>query len=114
MSIEERIAAILRQHQLTDTPTWANERICSCGESGLHTLMRPGWAGHVASILVNGLGLHQEWVVGYLGPQYNGGFLSAGSICKDRKSAEYDLRTYFRKDCSAEIVSRYLTNWESE
>lgn len=51
--IREQLAHALHGHRLTDKPTWANERVCQCGVDGLHTLIRPGWEGHVADVLLS-------------------------------------------------------------
>lgn len=40
MNFKQRIVDILRRHEIKDEPTWANERICRCGES-LHTFISP-------------------------------------------------------------------------
>lgn len=65
------IAAVARTHEMTDKPTWANERICACGESVRANFMAVGsrydHAEHVAAEVVAVLKSHPDTTLPALG-----------------------------------------------
>jgi hypothetical protein len=59
VTIQERIAAVLRRHSITDAPTWANERICLCGKTVRVMPPGPDFHEHVAEVLTKELGIEE-------------------------------------------------------
>lgn len=93
--LQARITAVLREHELTDTPTWANERICTCGATVRTMMPPPSHAEHVAAVLTETLGLTPE---------------RGWTRCSDPQCGD----STWDHDCDDKPQTRWVTPWERD